>query len=245
MRRRTSLVPVAAVAAAALLTAGCGITDNAAKPGLAAEVDGQTLQLDKVDQVVADYCTLRAANPEAPPAPTALIRAQFVIGWTQAVAVDALGPEHGVALPQAEVDRLAVDSAWGSLGTIDDDNYDSFAWLTWIRQRLTTPVAELGSKLALAESGQQLTGDAAVNRGVDAVTEWLDDQHVVVNPVFGAYDAKTVSFSGDPLSVPVSAEARAAQKTAELTPEQVAKLPAAQLCGKAAPAPVPAAPVGG
>lgn len=241
MRRRTSLV--SAVAAAALLTAGCGITDNAAKPGLAAEVDGQTLRLDKVDQVVADYCALRATNPEAPAAPTALIRSQFVIGWTQAVAVDTLGPEHGVALPQGEVDRLAVDDAWGKLGTIDDDNYDSFAWLTWIQQRLTTPVAELGSKLALAESGQQLTGDAAVNRGVDAVTEWLDDEHVVVNPVFGQYDASTVSFGGDPLSIPVSGEARAADKTAEFTPEQVAKLPAGQVCGKAAPA--PAAPVGG
>lgn len=244
MRRRPSLVPVAAVAAVALLTAGCGITDNAAKPGLAAEVDGKTLQLDKVDRVVADYCALRASNPEAPAAPTALIRAQFVIGWTQAVAVDTLGPEHGVALPQAEIDRLAVDQAWGRLGTIDDENYDSFVWLTWIQQRLTTPVAELGSKLALAESGQQLTGDAATNRGVDAVTEWLDDQDVDINPVFGSYDASTVSFSGDPLSIPVSAEARSAQKTAELTPEQIAKLPAGQLCGKA-PAPAPTAPVGG
>ncbi|WP_418059991.1 hypothetical protein [Pimelobacter simplex] len=243
MRRRPLLVPVVAAVAAALLTAGCGITDNAAKPGLAAEVDGQTLQLDKVDRAVADFCALRAANPEAPAMSTALVRAQFVTGWTQAVAVDVLGAEHGVALPQGEIDRVAVDQAWGRLGTINDDNFDSFAWLTWISLRLAEPVAELGSKLALAESGQQLTGDAAANRGVEAVTAWLDDEHVVLNPVFGQYDDRTVSFSGDPLSIPVSGEARAADKTAELTPEQVAKLPAGQVCGKAVP--VPAAPVGG
>lgn len=243
MRRRPSLVPVVAAVAAALLTAGCGITDNAAKPGLAAEVDGQTLRLDKVDQVVADFCALRATNPEAPPTPTALVRAQFVTGWTQAVAMDALGAEHDVALPQGEIDPVAVDQVWGKLGTIDDDNYDSFEWLTWISLRLAEPVAELGSKLALAETGEQLTGDAAIDRGADAVTAWLDDEDVVLNPVFGDYDARTVSFRGDPLSIPVSGEARAADKTAELTPEQIAKLPAGQLCGKAAP--VPAAPVGG
>lgn len=241
MRRRTSLV--SAVAAVALLTAGCGLTDDGAHPGVAAEVDGKTLSLAKVDRVVTDYCALRARNPEAPAAPTALIRAQFVIGWTQAVAVDALAPEHGVDLPAANVDRLDVDDAWGRLGTIDDENYDSFAWLTWIRDRLTTPVEQLGSNLAQAESGRPLAGDAAIDRGVDAVTDWLDRQHVVLNPVFGDYDAQTVTFSGDPLSVPVSAEARAAQDTAQLTPAQLAKLPAAQVCGKAPAA--PAAPVGG
>ena len=45
-----------------------------------------------LDQAVEDYCALRSANPQAQPAPTALIRAQFVVGWTQAVAVRLPAP---------------------------------------------------------------------------------------------------------------------------------------------------------
>jgi hypothetical protein len=222
VRRRTSLVT--AVAATALLAAGCGLTDNAVQPGLAAKVDGETLSLRKVDRAVQDYCALRAANKQATTAPTALVRAQFVTGWTQAVAVDHLAPEHGVALPPARIDRATVEAAWGELGTIDDDNYASFEWLTWIQQRLTSPVEQLGAPA---------TGDQAVQRGIELITGWLDDQHVELNPVFGDYDAKTAVFSGDALSVPVSAEAKAAQQTAQLTPDQIAKLPADQRCGPA------------
>ena len=232
MRRRPSLVT--ALAATALLAAGCGLTDNAVQPGLAAKVDDEKLSLRVVDRAVQDYCTLRATHTDVPAAPTALVRAQFVTGWTQAVAVDHLAPEHGVTLPPTTIDRAAVEEAWGSLGTIDDANYDSFEWLTWIQQRLTAPVAELG---------RPATGDQAVQRGIELITGWLGDHHVELNPVFGDYDAKTAVFGGDPLSIPVSAEAKAAQNSAELTPDQVAKLPADQRCGPAT-APAPAVPQG-
>ena len=215
------------LAAAALLTAGCGVSDSDVKPGVAAEVEGQRLSLSKVDQAVQDYCELRAANPQAQPAPTALIRAQFVVGWTQAVAVDDLAPEHGVSLPAEQIDRTSVTDEWGALGTIEDDNYDTFEFLTWIKQRLSDPVAQLGAD----ESGEQ--GDAAVGAGIALITKWLDEHDVSFNPVFGTYDATTGVFSGDPLSVPVSSEAKDASDTSALTPEQVAKLPADQRCGPA------------
>ncbi|MBM0126500.1 hypothetical protein [Pimelobacter simplex] len=225
---RPTFRPAAASLAALALLAGCGVSDNDVKPGLAAEVEGQRLSLSKVDQAVEDYCALRSANPQAQPAPTALIRAQFVVGWTQAVAVDDLAPEHGVELPPEAIDRTAVHDAWDALGTIDDDNYDTFEFLTWIQQRLSDPVAEIGAD----ESGAE--GDAAVSAGIELITEWLEEHDVTFNPVFGSYDAKTGVFAGDPLSVPVSGEAKAASDTAALTPEQIAKLPADQRCGPAA-----------
>lgn len=238
MRRSNvaSFRPAAAsLAAVALLVAGCGVSDNDVLPGVAAEVEGQRLELSKVDQAVEDYCALRSANPQASPAPTALIRAQFVVGWTQAVAVEALAPEHGVRLPSDAIDRTAVHDAWNTLGTIDDDNYDTFEFLTWIQQRLSDPVAELGADT----SGEE--GDAAVSAGIELITDWLDDHDVSFNPTFGTYDAKTGVFGSDPLSVPVSSEAKDASDTSALTPEQVAKLPAAQRCGPAVapPAVVP------
>lgn len=225
--RPTFRPAAASLAALALLTAGCGVSDNDVKPGVAAEVEGQQLSLSKVDRAVEDYCALRSANPQAQPAPTALIRAQFVVGWTQAVAVDDLAPEHGVELPPAAIDRTAVHDAWDALGTIDDDNYDTFEFLTWIQQRLSDPVAEIGAD----ESGAE--GDAAVSAGITLITKWLDEHDVSFNPVFGSYDATTGVFGGDPLSVPVSSEAKGASDTGALTPEQIAKLPADQRCGPA------------
>ena len=218
----------ASLAAVALLTAGCGVSDNDVKPGVAAEVEGQQLSLSKVDKAVQDYCALAATNPQAQAAPIALVRAQFVVGWTQAVAVDDLAPEHGVSLPAEQIDRTSVTDEWGALGTIDDDNYETFEFLTWIKQRLTDPVAQLGAD----ESGGR--GDDAIEAGIALITKWLDDHDVSFNPVFGTYDATTGVFSGDPLSVPVSSEAKDASNTAAMTPEQVAKLPADQRCGPAA-----------
>lgn len=236
---RRSFVPAvlpaaAGLAAVALLAAGCGVSESEVRPGVAAEVEGRQLELSKVDEAVEDYCALRSANPQAQAAPTALIRAQFVVGWTQAVAVDALAEEHGVTLPSETIDRTAVHDAWSALGTIDDDNYDTFEFLTWIQQRLSGPVEELGAD----ESGAE--GDEAVAAGITMITDWLGDHDVIFNPVFGSYDAATGVFDGDPLSVPVSGEAQDAADTAALTPEQVAELPAEQRCGPAAaPAVVP------
>jgi len=225
--RPTFRSAAASLAAVALLTAGCGVSDNDVKPGVAAEVEGQQLSLSKVDQAVQDYCALAATNPQAQPAPVALVRAQFVVGWTQAVAVDDLAPERGISLPGEQIDRTSVTDAWGALGTIDDDNDDTFEFLTWIKQRLSDPVEQLGAD----ESGAQ--GDAAITAGIALITKWLDEHDVSFNPVFGTYDATTGVFSGDPLSVPVSSEAKDASNTSAMTPEQVAKLPADQRCGPA------------
>ncbi|WP_408898499.1 hypothetical protein ACJ5H2_05155 [Nocardioides sp. R1-1] len=233
---RPSIVPAflsVSLASVALLASGCGVSDNELRPGVAAEVEGRQLALSKVDRAVEDYCALRSANPQAPPAPTALIRAQFVVGWTQAVAVGELADEQGVTLPSETIDRTAVEESWERLGTIDDDNYETFEWLTWIQRRLGDPVAELGQSEASGEDPQ-----AAIDAGVDHVTDWLADHDVAFNPVFGSYDAEAGVFGGDPLSVPVSSEAKGGDDLAALTPEQVAKLPAEQRCGPAVAPPV-------
>ncbi len=224
---------LSAVAATALLAAGCGLTDNEVLPGAAAEVEGRTLELSKVDRAVQDYCALRAVNPQASAAPTALIRSQFVVGWTQAVAVEELASDNDVDLPAEAIDRTTVLGTWGDLGEIDDDNYDTFEWLTWIQLRLGDPVLDLGR----AQEGSSADEQAAVSAGINLITGWLDDHDVTFNPVFGQYDAATGLFTGDPLSVPVSDAAKTADDTSALTPQQIAELPAEQRCG---PATVPA-----
>lgn len=241
MRRRfRTVAAVAVVSLVALGSTACDLTDNDADPGAAASLSGETLELSKVDDAVQDYCALRAGNPEASAVPTALIRTQFVLAWTQAIAVQRLADDYAVTLPPEKVDRAVVEAAWGELGTIDDDNYDTFEWLTWIQQYLADPVTVLGASAISVEGGPQPTQQDATNRGVALITDWLADHAPKVNPVFGTFDADEGVFAGDTLSVPVSKPAKGTDDTAKLTAEEIAALPAAQRCGPAGAAADPA-----
>lgn len=241
MRRR--LVPLAAAAAAAAtLVSGCGLTDEAPRPGVAAEVEGETLELSRVDRAVEDYCALLEVNEQASAVPTAQIRSQFALGWTQAIAVEKLAEEYGVALPGETIDEGAVEEAWGALGEIDDDNYETFEWLTWIRLRLSAPVEQIGAEALQEETGELASGQPALDRGVALIGEWLEENDPELNPVFGELDPATGFFSADTLSVPVSGEAQAVADTSALTAEEVAALPDSQRCG---PATAPTAQVPG
>ena len=230
--RRRVLPFVTAVSAVAVLASGCGFEEEGPKPGVAAEVDGRTLALEQVDEVVEEYCALRAEHPEATPASRASVRAQFVLGWVQAVAVERLAPEYDVALPPEKVNRTAVQASWGDLGEIDDANYEAFEWLTWIEARLTEPVESLGSRKLEEEGGQGAVGQPAVDRGVALIQEWMQEQDPHLNPVLGEPDLEAGRFAGDALSVPVSDEARQATST-EQSADYLAGLPEGQRCGPA------------
>lgn len=220
-----------ALAAVALMAAGCGLTDNGAQPGVAAEVDGQQLELSRVDRAVEDYCDLLTANKQFAPVPTALVRGQFAQGWTRAVAIERLADELDAPRPPEVIDRATVEDLWMELGEVDDDNYDSFEWLTWVQVRLATTAEQLGAQSVLQETGQSISGEQAINVGVGLADEWLADHEPELNPVFGEYNPETGYFDGDALSVPVSREAGSVVDTSALTAEQVNALPDDQRCG--------------
>ncbi|QSR25407.1 hypothetical protein CFH99_07185 [Nocardioides aromaticivorans] len=242
MRRRTSLVT--ALAATALLAAGCGLTDDGPRPGAAAEVDGQTLELDKVDSAVEDYCGLLAGEEGAPSYAKAVVRSQLAWNWAQAVAVDELAPRYGVDVPSG-VESAVVERSWGV--SREDDEFESFEWLTWIGQRLDQPLAAIGTQ-AQIDAGQTPTAEGAQAAGYEVVDAWLEEHGVELNPVFGERDAKQGAFLGDDLSVAVSGVAKQGDQLgkpvaseAEAT-ERLSALPASEVCG--APVEAPAQPVG-
>lgn len=242
VRRRTSLAT--AVAATALLAAGCGLTEDGPRPGAAAAVDGQTLELDKVDAAVEDYCGLLANEQGAPSYAKAVVRSQLAWNWAQAVAVEELAADYGVDLPTG-VESALVERSWEV--SRDDDEFDSFEWLTWIGQRLDQPLVLIGER-ALREAGQQPTAETAQAAGYDVIDTWLADNDVDLNPVFGPRDDEQGSFLGDDLSVSVSGVAKQGDQLglpvaseAEAA-ERLAGLPASEVCGS--PVEAPAQPVG-
>lgn len=235
--RRGVLPSVIAGAALSLSVAGCGVSDQGSRPGVAAEVDGQTLQLGKLDRAVQDYCEVLSSSDEGEAVPKAAVRADLARLWAQAVAVGEIAPEYDVELPAGPVQRDFVERAWEGLGEIDDDNYESFEWLTWVQLRVNDPLLAIGGAIVREESGQEADEQTAAARGTEAVEAWLEENDLELNPVFGHLDAETGAFAGDALSVPVSDEARAGVKSPPFSPEQVADLPASQRCGPAVEAP--------
>lgn len=242
VRRRASLVT--AVAATALLAVGCGLTDDGPRPGVAAEVDGQTLELDKVDDAVQDYCGLLEGEEGAPSYAKAVVRSQLAWNWAQAVAVDELASAYGVEVPSG-VETAVVERSWGV--TREDDTFDSFEWLTWIGQRLDQPLTAIGSQ-ALLDAGKPASTEAAQAAGYDVVNTWLTDHDVDLNPVFGPHDLAKNTFLGDDLSVSVSGVAKQGDELGEPVTseaeaaERLSVLPASEVCGP--PVDAPAQPVG-
>lgn len=233
MRRRTSLTAVALTGL--LLTvgaAGCGLTDNGPKPGVAAEVDGETLTLATVDDAVEDYCTLLAEHPDEQAFPTALIRTQVTLLWSRSIAIDAVASEYDVPQPAA-LDRGAVEAQWAALGEIDDDNVDSFTWLSEIQTRDDAMVEAIGTAAFLADGGQPVVGEDAYAKGNELVAAWLTDHEPDLNPVFGSVDWETGTISADGLSVPVSDAAFGMLDISNVAPDVVAELPESQRCGPA------------
>lgn len=233
VRRRTSLAT--AVAATALLAAGCGLTDDGARPGVAAEVDGQSLELDQVDQALTDYCGLLASEEGAPTYAKAALRSQLAWNWAQAVAVEELASSYSVEVPTG-IETSVVERSWGV--SRDDDSYESFEWLTWIGQRLDAPLVAIGTQSLLDTTGEPPAAEAAQAAGLDLVDEWLADHDVDLNPVFGPRDAEQDAFLGDDLSVAVSGTARQGDslglpvRSQEEANAKLAQLPATELCGR-------------
>lgn len=230
MRRRTSLV--SAVAAAALL-AGCGLTNDAPEPGVAASVQGESVRLSRVDDTVAAFCALLASEDGAPVYAKASVRSQLAWNWAQAIAVEKLAGKYDVTLPSGTIDPDLVKRSWNIGNGVDDEEFDSFEWLTWIQLRLSDPLLEIGNKELIAKTGQPGSQDAALAAGTQVVDTWLDGHDVHLNPSLGTRDPKQNGFLGDDLSVAVSGAARQGDELTRLTAQQAAQLPAAQRCGAA------------
>lgn len=230
MRRRTSLVT--ALAATALL-AGCGLTDDAPEPGVAASVDGESVRLSRVDDTVAAFCELLSSEEGAPVYARSSVRSQLAWNWAQAVAVERLAGQYGVDLPSDTIDPGVVTRSWRLDDDVDDDTFDAFEWLTAIQLRLSDPLLAIGSKELLAQTGQSGNQDAALSAGTQVVDAWLAEHDVTLNPTLGTRDPETGGFLGDDLSVAVSSGARTGNDLSRLTIEQAAALPATERCGAA------------
>lgn len=245
--RKRNIRPALAVASVLVLGAGCSLGDGGPRPGVAAEVEGEVLTIDDVDEVVRDICEVYDdLEAGAPPIPIADARARVVEGWVNAAAVEAILEERGLpAIPEpADED---VEAFWEQAGFtgLGEGTLDSFRVMYEIQVALNEGQTAIAED-ALAETGQTTTPtqEDLFEAGQTTVTAWLSTHDAELNPVFGEIEDGTIDLTGGTLSVPVSgpAELVLTAVDAEATAEDVLALPADQRCGPdelPEPAPVP------
>lgn len=225
---------VAAVLLATGLLSGCGVTDAQPLPGVAYEVEDESVSLDQVDDDVDDLCDFIHANNQ-PPYPLSIARSTYVSLRLQRVAVEALLDETGAELG---------DDYDTALDTIADSLVDAPAGS---REALRT-IQEAGAyvnvggyavgEALFAQSGENPgTAQDVADRGQEAVGQWLADHDVQINPVLqlGVVDGVLRSDTAG-LTVPVSDLAKLGQIDPSETTNQAvdaltAELPDSQLCG--------------
>ncbi|HWU21453.1 MAG TPA: hypothetical protein VN088_08010 [Nocardioides sp.] len=192
-----------AATAAVLLASGCGSHD-APRPGLAAEVDGTSLSLTALDNLVDAVCIATANAPQGQASSRGYVASQEVGAWITSQAFIQYGAQHGLPGARTPQDLSGVPG-------IDQMNADQRAAL----QNLIDDQAQAN----------------AINKLSGGLNLKPKDFDIVINPRFdmGVTDEGLVP-TDQALSVAVSGDAIAGG--GEPTAAQIAALPASQLCGR-------------
>ncbi|NYJ00312.1 hypothetical protein HNR19_001010 [Nocardioides thalensis] len=219
---RVKLSLASAVAGVAILATGCG-ADNIVggeppAPGVAAEVEDATLDLEQVDVLTDAICSSLENDPTSQATSRAIVQTSVVAQWASAEVARALVEQQDVSLDVQPADYASIPG-WDEFSEEEQE-----AVRTYIDaiQYLQAAVPEVGDEEGMLDTSE-----------VD----------VTINPRFDLDTEGAIERADRQTSVAVSSEALVG--TAEqLDPEQVEALPDSQLCGRrgTAPAAPPLAP---
>jgi hypothetical protein len=232
---RHNVALVGTTAAGLLLLTGCG-SSLGIHPGNAVVVGSDTVSMSRIDTTATLFCKVyvtqqqtQSASQQSGPLP---------LGSFRSFAASSLAKR---ALGQQLADQYSVQPASGYAAAVSQ----------YQQALASSPADERDAAIAVAGAdaylqnvevavGQQITGStgtsnadlkAALQRGEVAATDWINDNHAFVDPVFGlAVDDGKFTAEKDQTSYPLSAlasQGAAAQPASTYT----SALPTAQVCG--------------
>jgi len=227
-------VAVVGLALAGLALTGCG-PSLGIHPGSAVVVADRTLSLNHIDSRSSLYCEafvpVIQQQSQSGAVPMRFIRQFVAASLTERLIGEELAEKYGVqpakgyAQNQAQVEQQFANATPEQLDAVlDVQGGDPYL------QNVQVAV------------GQQLTGNsgeatadlkAAQQRGQVATQDWLNDNHVEVDPVLGVtIEDGAVKLVRDSTSYPVSALAVSGAKTGgQADPTYTGSLTPSQLCG--------------
>jgi peptidyl-prolyl cis-trans isomerase SurA len=181
-------IRLAGLAVAAVLLSGCGSTPGW-NAGVAARVDGQTVSMDRVDQVTDTYCGAVEGQLQSGQAlPLHYLRGQVAGSLALRLAADQFAAEQGVD-PDAEYAQ-ALQQAEPQLASLSEDARQAVIDVDGASVYVGAVEKAAGQQL-LEERGRSTSNEDAVRKaGATAFAKWLADQDVRLDPRFG------VSISG-------------------------------------------------
>lgn len=215
MIRASKLTLASALAGVAVLATGCG-ADNIVggeppAPGVAAEVEDATLDLEQVDVLTGAICSSLEDDPTAQATSRAIVQTSVVAQWVSSEVARELVEQQDVSLEVPPADYGGIP------GWADFSEEEQEAVRTYIDaiSYLQAAVPEVGDEEGILDASS-----------VD----------VTINPRFDLEAQGAIERVDRQTSVAVSSEALAG--TAEqLDQEQLDALPDDQLCGRRGPAP--------
>lgn len=220
---RQSRLLLGAALSALLLSSCTGST-----PGVAAEVEGDRITDEQVDDFAQVLCSLGGLPGGEAGTPTKLARhssLQILLG--NELAEDVADVE---SVDRASV-AAAVEQMNASRDAIPKDALDTFDQVAEEFSRAQNAIIELGRQ-SLEEAGQQgeIDDQAAYTEGERLRTEYAAQADIEVDPRFGSLEEGVLQPGDGSLSVPVSDLAVQAG-AGEPSPELIEQLPASQKCG--------------
>ncbi|MDH2414851.1 hypothetical protein [Nocardioides sp. CER19] len=184
--RRVTLLTVPVLA---LALSACG-GDPGPRPGTALQIDGMRVTTTHVHDVATEYCDAVAKTGSSASAQT--VQNEVVSALAARLVAERYAEIRGVQ-PDASY-KTQVNQLRQQLGDFDQATQDA--------------VVEVGGAQAYVSSVISQTGE-------QAFTQWLDEQHVAINPVYGlTLHGGQFTHVDSSLSLATSSQAKTAVKAA-------------------------------
>ncbi|MCW2842623.1 MAG: hypothetical protein JWN22_539 [Nocardioides sp.] len=230
VRPLVGLVAVSALLASGVLS-GCGVAGTDFQPGVAARVGDSTVSSDKVEQLVAGYCSaiedqLRTNKTIVPQSYlSSVIAGELAMVEAARQLADQYAVEAGKDYDQK------VAQLEGAVTALKPDEQTAVVEVESAASYVSSVVQAVGTQQLAAAGTAKPTSDAATAAGQKALVAWLDDHDVRIDPKFGIAIKDGQAVPDDTsLSYAVGTTAKSGQAT---TPDQAyaGALPAAHRCG--------------
>jgi hypothetical protein len=232
--RRSSHVRTVAAVVLALIGLGAvsGCSTNLS-PGVAATIDGQSIQQSRVDSVVHAACSYTAATASGSqaPAPISLanLRATIMAALIQFAVIDRVASTMRLSVDQATINQNASqNSIPPGLSKSDSSALKGFFYQIG---KSTAQTQLIGAHLVdpSVTTMSQVNNDDT-KQATAYLTKYITKQDIRVNPAYGRWNGSTVIGGSGSLSEPVSTIAKDSQIAAASSQANTSDLPASQVC---------------
>lgn len=227
--------PLAGLAASALLLSGllsgCGVAGTGWHPGVAAEVGDETITTDHVDAVATNYCAAieDQLTEQVKVIPLRYLREGVTGQLVMVAAARQLGAEYDVEPGDQYTRQVAQLEA--AVAQLSEGAQDAVIEVESSQPYIDGILEAVGKAEAKAAGAAEPTIDEATAAGTEALTKWIEDNGVEIDPEFSMsiVDGKPTRIDTD-ISF---AEGKTAKLAGQATPDPgySGALPSAHRCG--------------